>query len=107
MDKNNKRKYNNNNNNLNNKKIKLDDNIIENENEFIIPDLFINFMKKMKYFILYKINSFEKPKPIQLKSWPNLLMHKDVIIQAETGSGKTLAFLLPFFELHKIKYLLK
>lgn len=49
MDKNNKRKYNNNNDNLNNKKIKLDDNIIENENEFIIPDLFINFMKKMKY----------------------------------------------------------
>lgn len=55
MDKNNKRKYNNNNNNLNNKKIKLDDNIIENENEFIIPDLFNNFMKKMKYLYCKKI----------------------------------------------------
>ncbi len=38
---------------------------------------------------------FELPTPVQQKSIPLALEHKDLLVSAETGSGKTAAFLLP------------
>ena len=38
---------------------------------------------------------FIKPTPVQQKSIPLALAHKDLLVSAETGSGKTAAFLLP------------
>lgn len=38
---------------------------------------------------------FDHPTPVQQKSIPLALEHKDLLVSAETGSGKTAAFLLP------------
>ncbi len=38
---------------------------------------------------------FERPTPVQHRSIPLALEHKDLLVSAETGSGKTAAFLLP------------
>ena len=38
---------------------------------------------------------YEQPTPVQQKSIPLILEHKDLLVSAETGSGKTAAFLLP------------
>jgi len=43
---------------------------------------------------------FELPTPVQQKSIPLALEHKDLLVSAETGSGKTAAFLLP--TLHRL-----
>ena len=38
---------------------------------------------------------FSEPTPVQIRSWPHLLEHRNLLAIAPTGSGKTLAFLLP------------
>lgn len=38
---------------------------------------------------------FEKPTPIQVKSYPVILAGKNMVGIAQTGTGKTLAYMLP------------
>ncbi|TPX30363.1 hypothetical protein SmJEL517_g06057 [Synchytrium microbalum] len=42
---------------------------------------------------------FDQTTPVQDKSIPLFLQHKDVVVEAVTGSGKTLAFLIPVLEI--------
>lgn len=46
---------------------------------------------------------FQEPSPIQEKSIPLILDHKDVVGQAHTGTGKTAAFALPLLHMMKGK----
>ncbi len=38
---------------------------------------------------------FQQPTPVQARTIPAAMEHKDLLVSAETGSGKTAAFLLP------------
>jgi len=43
------------------------------------------------------------PSDVQNAVIPEVLLNKNIIVQAETGTGKTLAYLLPLFEVIKLK----
>lgn len=51
-------------------------------------------------FILSNISKkgFRQPTPIQRKTIPLVLQHRDIVGMARTGSGKTAAFILPLIE---------
>ncbi|KAJ1983157.1 ATP-dependent rRNA helicase spb4 [Dimargaris verticillata] len=42
---------------------------------------------------------FTEMTPVQAATIPNLLRHRDVVVEAVTGSGKTLAFVLPLLQI--------
>ncbi|TPX31817.1 hypothetical protein SeLEV6574_g08510 [Synchytrium endobioticum] len=42
---------------------------------------------------------FDTMTPVQQRTIPLFLQHKDVVVEAVTGSGKTLAFLIPVLEI--------
>mgnify|MGYP001303384597 CR=1 FL=1 len=41
---------------------------------------------------------FEKPTPIQAKSFPVIMSGRDVVGIAQTGTGKTFAYMLPILQ---------
>lgn len=45
--------------------------------------------------LLFGLEGFDKPTPIQSQCWPIAFDRRDIVGIAETGSGKTLAFSLP------------
>lgn len=49
------------------------------------------------------IQNISMPTDVQIAVIPEVLLNKNIIVQAETGTGKTLAYLLPLFEVIKLR----